>query len=375
MPLVPSGHRGLPGGSEVSGSWNEAWQKWRGEPSRSDFTADYVRECLKGFRMSGDPRFLGFAGAALKQAGVKVESSTELSLLRALVKQSHHDFEGAEVDLEAALRLDSSNGEAWLVRSVILQVQGKFEEARRIQWQVLRFAPGLPAVTSAAQLASMIGRPMESLRLLEEHLDQARGADPLQCVWAHTVAVEIAGREGLSDLAAKHFKAGSAIAPTDPQLLVTWADHLLNLGEPAQVLGLLAPFTRNDALALRLLLAARKAGKADHYQKVEAGLRRGMESAARRGDETHLREAALFKLHIEASPAGALELARKNWRIQRETADLHLLLSCAVAAGDAGTAGEVLDWMKLNGFKCAGWTALVNSAAAIAAQHKGGGVL
>src|SRR5205807_29705 len=73
------------------------------------------------------------------------------------------------------------------------------------------------------------------------------------------------------------------------------------------------------------------------------------EIAARaRGDSLHRREEARFKLKIENDPRAALALARENWNVQREPADLRVLLEAAHAADDTATIRMVDGWMATN---------------------------
>ena len=58
----------------------------------------------------------------------------------------------------------------------------------------------------------------------------------------------------------------------------------------------------------------------------------------------HLREEARFRLAIENDASAALALARENWKVQREPADLRILAAAARATGDASARKTVADW-------------------------------
>ena len=47
----------------------------------------------------------------------------------------------------------------------------------------------------------------------------------------------------------------------------------------------------------------------------------------------------------------ALSLARKNWAVQREPADIRIYLEAAVAARDAVAAKPVVDWVTQHGIE------------------------
>ena len=66
--------------------------------------------------------------------------------------------------------------------------------------------------------------------------------------------------------------------------------------------------------------------------------------SVQRGDELHLREQSRFALRLDGNAGKALQLARRNWEIQKEPADLEVLLEAARAAGDTNLARETLAW-------------------------------
>jgi hypothetical protein len=59
----------------------------------------------------------------------------------------------------------------------------------------------------------------------------------------------------------------------------------------------------------------------------------------------HLREEARFTLHLLKTPQAALTLARENWQVQKEPADLRILLEAALAAADPVAIAMVTDWL------------------------------
>jgi hypothetical protein len=68
--------------------------------------------------------------------------------------------------------------------------------------------------------------------------------------------------------------------------------------------------------------------------RTELGER--FDAARRRGDVVHRREEARYRLALAGDAAGALALARDNWAVQREPADLRILADAARAlAGSA----------------------------------------
>ena len=67
-------------------------------------------------------------------------------------------------------------------------------------------------------------------------------------------------------------------------------------------------------------------------------LRDRFEASRLRGDRVHLREEARFTLHLLNDPKAALKLAQENWQVQKEPADVRILLEAALAAHDAAAS-------------------------------------
>jgi hypothetical protein len=60
----------------------------------------------------------------------------------------------------------------------------------------------------------------------------------------------------------------------------------------------------------------------------------------------HQREQARFELALRHDPAAAVRLAKANWKVQKEPADLRILADCALASGDAEAARLVRGWLR-----------------------------
>src|SRR4051812_30814456 len=78
----------------------------------------------------GDPRYVGYAEAALKPWWSEPDPPQELRVMRAMLKQYSHDFAGALADLEAATRADPRDAQAWYWRAAIHMVQADYGAAR-----------------------------------------------------------------------------------------------------------------------------------------------------------------------------------------------------------------------------------------------------
>ena len=81
-------------------------------------------------RAEGDPRYLGYAQAALAPWWKEPDASTPVLIARATILQSNHEFDRALADLGKALAREPANGRALMVRASVLTVLGRFPEAR-----------------------------------------------------------------------------------------------------------------------------------------------------------------------------------------------------------------------------------------------------
>ncbi len=108
-------------------------------------------------RRDGDPRFLGYAQAALEPWWSLPNPPPEVQLTRAIVLQSTHQFPAALADLSAVLRANPRNAQAWLTQASILQVQGRYAEAAAS-------CKAAPATRSGPVRRSVSGRTVQPQR-------------------------------------------------------------------------------------------------------------------------------------------------------------------------------------------------------------------
>jgi tetratricopeptide (TPR) repeat protein len=310
-------------------------------PGRIELAVPYARRAIEASRAIGDPRFLGQAEAALAPWWTAADAPAPALLLRATIKQSRHDFPGALADLDRLIAARPGDAQALLTRATVLTVQGRYDEARR---DCAQLAPRTSALVSATCMAGAMRNDAAAYRVLME-APAAAHDDAGVRAWALTLAAEIAARRGDVDSAERHFRAALTLDPRDAYLKGAWSDFLLNRGRASEVLPLVQDETRNDALLLRLALAERSLpDHASAYREHRAELAARFDAARARGDTVHRREEARFRLTIENDAPGALRLARDNWDVQREPADLRILVEAAQAAGDRAALALARAW-------------------------------
>ena len=315
------------------------------DPARA---LDVARRALDAGRTRGDPRFLGQAQAALAPWWTGDGVPPPMLLLRATVKQSQHDFAGALADLDRLLAARPTDAQARLTRADVLTAVGRYADARADCAVLARFASPLVVAACDATPASLSGAAATAYETLVAAPLRASD-DAAVREWALTVAAELAARRGDHAAAEAHFAAALALDPHDAYLKGAYADFLLDRGRAREVVALLRADTRNDALLLRLALAeARLPDARASYEAHRADLVARFDAARQRGDSTHRREEARFRLDVQNDAKAALALARDNWSVQREAADLRILVDAARAMNDAGAASIANAWIAHN---------------------------
>ena len=300
-------------------------------------------------RQEGDPRYLGYAQSALAPWWRDSNAPTPVLVLRATIRQSLHDFDGAVADLGTALQREPRNAQALLTRATVLTVQGRYADARADCTALANAAPEIYVVICVAAIDSVTGRARLASESLARALSRLPRLDSASRAYAETTLGEIAHR--LGDAAAEaHFAAALRADPRDLYLIGAYSDWLLDQGRPADVIPLVIKETRVDPLVLRLGLAQQALQRPEAAVTIGA-LRAQFDASRARGDVVHRREEARFELHITRNPGKALALARDNWGVQREPADLRILAEAAAAAHDADGLAIVRRWLAETGLE------------------------
>ncbi len=299
-------------------------------------------------RADGDPRYLGYAQAALKTWWNDAEAPTPVLVARATILQSDHQFDRALADLERALVREPRNGRALLVRATVLTVQGKYAQARAECPKLYGVAPELYVGICVATVDSLTGKAGPAMASLERLMRNA-GVTPEARAWAASTLGEVAARRG-DPVAEAQFRAALAADPRDLYTIGAYSDWLLDSKRPAEVIPLVRNDARVDGLLLRLALAQAAAGQPDARATIEI-LRSRYAASRARGDTVHRREEARFALWLAGDPAAALRLATDNWAVQREPADLRILAEAAAATGDSTAKATVRQWLADTGLE------------------------
>lgn len=309
-----------------------------------NLAAELAKRHLERFRRDQDPRDLGQAEAAIEPWLRQPNPPPRALVLRASVRQSNHLFASALDDLEHAIREQPGNQDAWLIRANILQVQGRYLEAKQSCGRLILTSTVIAGIC-LANVAAVSGTPEQAYFLLQRLAAQVPPTDSIY-PWLLVNQAETALWLGRLEDAERFFRNALAANPRDAYLRAAWADFLLEQNRPKEVVALLAGDIRNDNLLLRLALAEKQIGlNADLERHVE-DLRSRFAASAERGDRVHLREEAIFNLKLLNDPGKALSLAEADWQVQKEVADCRILMEAAIAARQPARAAPAMRWLK-----------------------------
>jgi hypothetical protein len=327
----------------------------RAQPQDLALATSLAQRYIALARSDTDPRYLGYAQAALQPWWAMAAPPIEVRMLRATLLQSTHHFDEALKDLDAIIAVAPQHAQAWLTRATVLTVRGEYAKASAGCARLSSLASELISITCIANIGSLSGRAAQSEQLLEKTLQRsASAATPELQVWVLTLLAEMATRRGAASVAEKRFLSALALDPKDSYLLGAYADFLLDLRRPLEVVKLVKDQSRIDALLLRHALALQQiSGSSANPSSALAGMTKELNdrfnAAMQRGDTVHQREQARFELQLHNNPQAALALAQKNWAVQKEAADVRIYLEAALKA--KGDAGPVLNWIKTNGLE------------------------
>ena len=296
-------------------------------------------------RQVGDAHYAGYAEAVIAPWMAQTHTPPGVLVTQATILQYRHQFGESRVLLRKALTMDGSNAQAWLTLATLDMVQGDYAGAGKDCAQVTGSAGLALGLACSANLRSYTGEARQSLALLHQ-VEAAGDKVPASYqAWVQGLMAESAERLGDWPLAENHYLSALKLLPRDNFLLVAYADFLLDRARPKEVLTLLADHAQSDTAFLRITLAqsALHSEQVGRYIWIMAAR---FEALTLRGSDFFGREQARFALELQHDPQSALDLARRNWQVQREPWDTRLLLEAATAAEQPQAADEALDFLK-----------------------------
>ena len=314
------------------------------DPNNLDVAVALARRYYGLVAEEGDPRYLGYAQAALGPWWNLPVPPIAVQVLRASLGQFRHDFPGALNDLAKALARDPAQGQARALRATIEIVQARYAEARTDCQALKGVTSDLIAIGCEAMVDGLTGQAGPAYERLKIAFAAHPEASPDEKLWVLLRLAEMSQRLARPSVAEAHFKQALALGITDTFLLAAYADFLLLQSRAPEVEVMLKDKIRSDTLLLRLVLA-------EHILQLpgakanEATLGARYAAAQLRGDTVHQQEEAQFELKVRQDAKAALILARENWKVQLEPRDARIYLEAALALKDPAAAEPVLRWL------------------------------
>jgi Tfp pilus assembly protein PilF len=301
-------------------------------------------------RRVGDARYAGYAEAVIAPWMDTPAPPADVLVLQATILQFRHQFGDARKLLTLALKRDPRNAQAWLTLATLDVVQGEYAAAAADCVQAGQYGGLILNLACNGSLRSRLGQARQSLALLGQLDGDIPGATPEFKAWVQGLLAETDERLGDWAAAEAHYRKALVYTPDDNFLLVAYADFLLDRGRPSEVPALLAVRVQSDTAFLRLALAAAATNSPDATRYTWLMAAR-FAALTQRGDDYFGREQVRFALHLQHDSQAALDLARKNWQVQREPWDARVFLEAAEAANQPGTAIPVVDFVQQSGLE------------------------
>lgn len=285
----------------------------------------------------------------------------DLMILRAVLKQYFHDFEGALVDLNALLDRNPGNMQAWLIKGNTEIILGRYESADASCKHLSGSVQPMLAALCSSRIMALTGNQDKALDLQRLFINRFATEKSLQ-QWSLSIAAETAIQLGDNKQAERFFRRALAIPPRDPFTLKSYSDLMLSQKRYAEVVDLLRSEQGDDGLLLRLAIAAGKVDDVSLAAKTRGMMESRLEAARLRGSRLHELDEAIFHLELGGDYNAALVLAKRNWQTQKSLDDLRLLARAGVKAGDKSTVELARVWAIKHKLKDAVLTELLEQA-------------
>jgi hypothetical protein len=317
----------------------------RADPGNVGVATALARRYYEMVAEEGDPRYLGYAQAALAPWWELPEPPVEVQVLRAGLAQFSHNFSGALADLSSVLARDPRNAQARALRATIHIVQARYAEASADCAALREVTSELIATGCGAMVDGLTGKLDAAHRRLADVLAGYPDAPAPEKLWVLIRLAEMAQRQERALQAEAYFRQAVGLGITDTFLLAAYADFLLDHKRYGEVVAMLKDKTPSDGLLLRLVLAETEMklpGAADRAATLAARYH----AAQLRGDTVHQQEEARFRLEVLGEAKNALALAQENWKVQKEPRDARILLESALAAKEPAAAAPAVQWLR-----------------------------
>ncbi len=319
------------------------------DPQNVELAARVASHYLQLGKSAGDPRFYGYAQAAIGPWWESATVPAAVLKLRAKLKERDHRYDEALTDLNLLLKQDPKDAQVYIELANIYWVQGKYADAQRACDRLSENAEAVPTIMCRAPILAVTGQAEQAYASLTHILPVVKRQWPTALPWILTMQADIAAQLGRFEQAEQHFREVLSIDPANNYVLRSYADLLLDQHRDEEVISLLREYVSDTGILLPATIAAHRAGQQALAAEWRAQLQSRFEENRLRGNPPHGRYEALYQMELVNDPKRALALAQDNWEQQKQPADSRVLLEAAVAAKDPAAAQPVVDFLAKHG--------------------------
>ena len=312
-------------------------------------------------QQTGDPRYLGYAEAQLQPWLSQATIPDDVLLMRARLRQFNHQFASALIDIAQVLQHQANHPEALLLQASIYQVRGDYSQARSACQRMRSLSTLMLALACEAQVDGLNGQSDKALKTMTLLLPSVKNLEACQQEWFYLALGDLAVRRGQLADAEQYYRR---LDMSSPAALSSLSDVLLMQKRYAEVQKLLINYQQHDGLLLRLAIAE-KALNTLQAQALAQTLQQRFTALRLRGDNSHLREEALFAFYVQEDVTKALVLARANWQQQREAQDAEVYGLLAQKTQSSADINILKTWLKQTGLQDVYLTPLSRVAAGV----------
>ena len=316
--------------------------------NNSELAVAVASNYLRIGNLDGDPRFYGYARAALQPWWNDEQAEAEVLMLRAKLKEKDHQFDQSLADLQLVTQAQPDHVQAWTEMASIYGIQGRYSLAMHACDRLSEYASESQSSLCRIPIQAMSGKAKSAYEKLNSIADEAQQSWPAAASWIVAMQSQIAWSLGLDEQAQRHFRVGSANHPADKYLLRQYADFLIDRGRNTEAISLLRDHLRDNGILLRTAIAAKRDGQLQLAGELQSQLAKRFEEIRLRGDQPHGRFESRFELELNDNPIRALEIALDNWKKQKQIRDTRNVLEAALAADQAAAARPVLEFLAEN---------------------------
>lgn len=295
--------------------------------------------------LGSDPRFYGFARAALKPWWNAEIVPPPILRLRAKLKEKEHRYDDAIEDLVLLTSTRSDDAQATMELVNLYRLKGDLRKANFWLDKLAQFATEIPVAISRMPLDAMSGRAEKTLATLERLIPKIETDFPAAMTWVRMTQAETSEILGHYDDAIKFYKDALQASPRNFSVKRAFSDLLIRQGSFDDALAMVEHDLADDGCLLMAAVAARGAGHLDKAGVWADQLKQRFDETRQRGDQPHRRFVTRYYLDLADDPKLALSEALDNWEHQKEMIDARLVFRSAIAFRRRDAAQGVIGFL------------------------------